>query len=147
MVSETNFEKHLQKQHSPEAEKRRLEKKEANKQKLEEGKKIIKCDICGIKVAQRNIEKHHKKVHSSSDEERARKQAKNAKKRAKEKAIRDQKHRKKYPNATMRDMTPEQQRRHLNKLLGPDHDPSEDIFDKGKTVQGGGYGLGKNSKH
>lgn len=152
MVSEKNFEKHLKKQHNPEAEKKRfqleLELKEAKKKKLEEGKRIIKCVVCGAEVTFKNIEKHHNKMHPPSMGKADNKKISvKANKRAKEQVARDEKHRKKYPNATLSHMTPAQQSRHLNKLFGADRESGEDIYDKGKTVQGGGYGLGKNSKH
>lgn len=143
MVSEKNFEKHLEKQHNPEVEEERLYKRlkqqEAREQKRKEGKKLIKCVQCGVAVAARNIEKHLMKAHHTKSYNLATPTKSDSKRLVK--------HRKKYPNATMTDMTPAQQERHLKKLLGPDHERGNDIFDKGLTVQGRAYGLGKSSKH
>lgn len=120
-----NFDRHMQEQHSPEADRRkeqeRKSQKEARRQIKEEGKKIVSCEICGTRLTKRNFIKHKKKVH----------QIFNAT----------------YPNATMSHMSSVEKRRHMNRLFGPDKEYSEDAFDRGVIIHGGAWEHGKNRKH
>ena len=40
-----------------------------------------------------------------------------------------------------------ERKRQLRILFGPDRETSEDIFDRGLVVSGGGYGMGKSRSH
>lgn len=148
-----NVDKHMKTLHSAEANEKKLRlqiQKEAKRlRKLQDGKKIIKCEICGVSLASRNLAKHKRKQHSPDSKfayPKTREILKNLKlNNKKEEELK--KHLKKYPDSTMAHMSNAQKRKHLNRMFGPDDNKTSDIFDKGKVSSGGAYGLGKNRKN
>lgn len=127
-----NFNRHMQLQHNPVAEKHRAAQQLATKElklKREHEKElekdtIVQCPICQLDIKKKNLRRHKRKSH-----------------RLKPNA----------PSPTLKpklsDLSVTERRRQLNKIFGPDHEESNDVFDKGLVISGGGYGLGKNRKH
>lgn len=127
------FEKHMRKQHSPSAEKvRELARQKraiAKKLKEMEGKQTVRCDICGTKVKLKHKARHLRKVHGDQNEPC-------------HDPISIRPH-----GGSLRSLSSRDRIRALNRLFGPDREYSEDIFERGRVVQGGGYGLGNNRRH
>lgn len=127
------FEKHMRKQHSPCAEKAR----ELARQKLAitkelkelEGNQTVRCNICGTKVKLKNKGRHFKKVHDTFGN-----YCQNPVSTTPE-------------SGSLRSLSSRDRIRALNRRFGPDREYSEDLFDRGRVVQGGGYGLGNNRHH
>lgn len=84
---------------------------------------MIPCPICRVSVRRRNLKKHKKKAHSAKDGVAAQ-------------------------TRKLGDMTYVERKQHLRRLFGPDEDrQSNDLFDSGRIVSGGAFGLGKSRKH
>ena len=137
------LQKHNEKHHSIEAERRKAEDKKRLHMLREQRKRMRKreelqrkveafvrsnkdpgrtiCKFCGSVVNRKNLSKHIQKCHSGE-------------------------------RPTLQVAVPVQRisrdrRQHLNKLFAPDLPYSEDVFDRGVVSSGGAYGLGRNRRH
>lgn len=149
-VRADRLERHVQKQHSVEAERRKAdaEKKAAEDRKrlklLRDHQKLLKkreeirarveqfirsntdesraiCQFCGAVMSRKKLGKHVSKCHSGE-----------------------------RPVSSFRlpvQRIPRTRREYLSKLFGPELPYSDDIFDKGLVSSGGAYGLGRNRRH
>jgi len=61
------YDQHMEKQHSPEAELKKLliqqEIEDMRKQRAIEGEEVVRCEICHIEIKRKNLNKHNYNVH------------------------------------------------------------------------------------
>lgn len=99
---------------------------------------LVHCEVCGDQVRKDRLKRHKVKVHDFPGKQ---KKAVKARKKLKLKKMPPKK---KEPSVKAGDLPESKRRKHLNQLFYPDQkDYSNDIFDRGGVVSGGGMGLGK----
>lgn len=155
-VLKKNYERHIKKQHSAQAEKKKLdERRRIEKDRLlrqEAQNEYVLCHLCDKPVMRKNLNKHYRKKHDISSAPKSIVNCKHCGKRMPEEEL-DMHLRNEhkifnasYPDATMSHLTSAQKKRRIDCMYGPEREESEDAFDRGKISYGGAWGLGKNRK-
>lgn len=95
-----------------------------SKAKLPSGQTAtVKCPVCEIPLNTKNVKKHFKKMHKE--------------------LLQTQKQ--SYAVSSAKDKDVNTKKKSVE--IRPDHEYSEDVFDRAKVYNGGAYGLGKSRKH
>lgn len=63
-ISEGNLEKHINRVHSPEGQKRRQERAQILAEREIAREELVSCEICKIQVARKHLKKHKKEAHN-----------------------------------------------------------------------------------
>lgn len=138
------FERHMSQQHASEAQikpstqmpvttrknTQTVEKKSVEKQNIEPIP-MVKCPTCKKQVRETRLARHMRKVHDDWSMP----------------LPSPPKLPKKTKKVKIGKLPDRERKRQLRILFGPDRETSDDIFDRGLVVSGGGYGLGKSRAH